>query len=156
MATLADSELKPVEWRNGLSVGVQTIDEEHQLLIGVLNRIIESLGSPSQYAVVDRVLRDLFAYADYHFEHEEDLMMSYSYPDIESHRAEHLIFISRLRQIDKGLSDGSAGVEDLARFVMSWFVNHILKVDMILGKFLADRLTRERSPFEFEVWRLPH
>jgi len=133
---------------------VGSIDEEHQLLIGVLNRIVECRGSPTQYTIADRALRDLFAYVDYHFEHEEDLMETYDYPDARAHKAQHLTFIDQLRQMDKELTSGVATVEDLGRFVMNWFVAHILVSDMQLGTFLCTRLNPERSPFEFETHRL--
>ena len=55
---------------------------------------------------------------------------------------------------DRGLSTDAATVDDLARFVMNWFVAHIMVSDMQLGTFLGDRLCRERSPFEFETHRL--
>ena len=131
-----------------------SIDDEHRLLIGVLNQLIEARGTPTEYTIADRVLRDLFAYADYHFEHEEELMETYDYPDIESHFAQHVIFIDHLRRLDSGLSNDTATVDDLARFVMNWFVAHIMVSDMQLGTFLGDRLCRERSPFEFETYRM--
>ena len=155
MAASMERKMKPVQWRKNLSIGVQSIDDEHQLLIGVLNQLIGARGAPNQYSLADRMLRDLFAYADYHFEHEEDLMEVYEYPEATAHRALHVGFVERLRQLDKSLTTGTATVDDLARFVMNWFVAHILVIDMQLGQFLSERLCRERSPFEFEVHRLP-
>jgi len=154
VASSAQIELKRVEWKDNLSIRVRSIDEEHQLLIGVLNRVIDCVGSPIQYSLADRALRDLFAYADYHFEHEDELMVAYDYPEIEAHRVQHNIFIEQMRRMDKELTSGTATVDDLARFVMNWFVTHILVTDMKLGAFLAERLSPERSPFEFESHRL--
>ncbi len=154
MAVSANKELRKLEWRSNLSVGVASIDDEHQLLIGVLNQLIEARDTPTEYTIADRVLRDLFAYADYHFEHEEELMATYDYPELSSHMTQHAQFIARLRQLDLGLSIGDARVEDLARFVLNWFVAHIMVTDMQLGAFLGERLCKERSPFEFESYRL--
>ncbi|MEI6559562.1 MAG: bacteriohemerythrin [Rhodospirillaceae bacterium] len=154
MAVSAENDLRKVEWRSNLSVGVPSIDDEHRLLIGVLNQLIEARDTPTEYTIADRVLRDLFAYSDYHFEHEEELMATYDYPEMDSHLAQHTHFIGQLRRLDLGLSTGNAKVDDLARFVMTWFVAHIMVADMQLGSFLSERLCPERSPFEFEDYRL--
>ncbi|MEI6986538.1 MAG: hemerythrin family protein [Rhodospirillaceae bacterium] len=154
MAVSTHPQLEPATWRDELSIKIRSIDEEHRLLMTVLNRIIDCRGSPTQYSTADRALRDLFAYADYHFEHEEDLMTSYEYPGINEHKAQHLIFITKLRQMDRELTTGIASVDDLARFIMEWFVIHIQMFDMEMGVFLAERMRPERSPFEFETYRI--
>ncbi len=154
MTASVRGELNKIVWRSNLSVGVQSIDDEHRLLLGALNQLIEARDTPTEYTIADRVLRDLFAYADYHFEHEEELMGVYDYPDIDSHLAQHAQFIRQLRRLDLGLSTGSSKVDDLARFVMNWFVAHIMVTDMQLGAYLENRLSRERSPFEFEDYRI--
>lgn len=144
------TELKPVDWNSGLSVGVQSIDDEHKLLIGVLNEIIDSLGSGSEYTVADRALRDLFAYVDYHFGHEEELMAAYEYPELETHKKQHRGFVEHLRELDKRLATGRAPVSELADFVQTWLVNHILVIDRKLGGYLETRISREVTPFEFD------
>jgi hemerythrin-like metal-binding protein len=133
-------ELTPMEWCDGLSVGVRSIDKEHQLMIGVLRDVSRQIADGDAAPVIEAALRDLFAYADYHFEHEQELMDAYDYPDRLEHRRQHHAFIEQLKTLDRELAAGKAGVGELVTFVRGWLVGHIADTDKKLGFYLRDRM----------------
>jgi hemerythrin-like metal-binding protein len=145
----------PIVWSDTCQIGVASLDEEHRLLVGILNRIIQAIGTPNERTIADRSLRELFAYTTYHFSHEEELMALYEYPDQEQHQEQHQQFIGRLRQFDRAFVDGSIIVADLCLFLRSWLMGHIFSIDARLGAYLAPRLSPAISPQEFEPHQPP-
>ncbi len=136
-----------VDWTGDLSVNVKLIDDEHKMLLSVYNDLVESLQRHDQAAVVDKVMKELFAYTQYHFGHEDELMSSYGYDDIEAHRAQHAGFVDRLHAMEQSIAAGQDTAEHLAEFVRSWITGHIKVADRKLGTFLKDRLPPDGFDF---------
>ena len=140
----------PIEWDSNLSVGLRALDSEHVAIINMLNYIGSYVGKSNQYSIIDRCMRDLYAYTANHFEHEEELMSEYGYPDIDDHVESHSIFIKKLREMDRELSNGSTTSNDLIQRLVILFVSHIREDDKRMGFFVAQRISPDITPFEFE------
>ena len=108
--------LKAVTWSGQYSVGVASIDAEHQKLIGLLNDLHAAMmtgqGEPSWEG-----LDGLSAYTMTHFAHEEGLMRLHSYPAYLPHKAEHDKLIKQVKSLERGVPRGQfdhlAGGDDL-------------------------------------------
>ena len=73
-------------WGPKYDVGVPPMNDEHKVLIALMNRLWEQNkeGAP-QHVLID-TLAKLHGYTEKHFADEEAYMESVSYPDIELHR----------------------------------------------------------------------
>jgi len=72
----------------------------------------------------------MYAYADEHFDMEEEIMRHIDYPDIAKHIEAHNLFRQKTTEL-AGL-DYTQPDNDLAvfKFLNKWFIDHILKMDM--------------------------
>jgi hemerythrin-like metal-binding protein len=76
--------MEPVQWSERFSVGVRELDEQHQQLIKLLNRLIATQGTINTHSeTISDVLMAIPRYAQVHFKAEERLMEEYGYPGLE-------------------------------------------------------------------------
>jgi hemerythrin-like metal-binding protein len=129
-----------MEWINDYSVSNQEIDEQHKVLIDLLNQI-ERIIQKEEFNYLNLVItvEELHKYLKGHFDHEEKLMLLYEYPDIMSHTHAHNLFRDKLLntyvlEIEKP----KEFFYEMSEYLTHWLREHILKVDMKLGIFLKD------------------
>ena len=133
-------------WRDEFSTGVEEIDEQHKILIHTLQEANQILASNSSTDVLDKITRDLLAYALYHFDTEEELMNQYGYSEKgdeqDAHLAQHRSFSAKVVSIREGLKAGTpVSCEELLGFLSDWLSHHILNTDKKLGAHIcAQRL----------------
>lgn len=129
-----------ITWNESLMTGVSVIDEQHQILVGMLNDANARLTGTSSREVLQGIVRELISYALYHFDTEEEMMVERGYPeaDRERHFAEHRGFSEKVESVQQGLAQGHLITRDeLLGFLNQWLLNHILKTDRLLGAFIC-------------------
>ena len=63
-----------MSWSDDLSVGLQEIDEQHKILITLINRLFtEAIMQKADQSVVSKILNELVQYTIVHFSVEESL-----------------------------------------------------------------------------------
>lgn len=67
------------EWNNSLSVHDELIDEDHKILIGMVNELHDAADLGKDYITLSSILERLAAYTREHFQREEDLMQAIAY-----------------------------------------------------------------------------
>jgi hemerythrin len=130
---------EPIVWNETLMTGVAIIDEQHQILVNMLNDANAQLTGNVSRDALEEIVRDLMSYALYHFDTEEELMVEedYAVADREQHFGEHRDFSKTVAEVQLGLSQGKLITrEELLGFLNGWLINHILKTDQQLGKFV--------------------
>jgi len=134
-----------IPWGPALVTGITRIDEQHRVLVDMCNEAHVLL---QQHATTERtkgIVRDLMSYALYHFETEEELADSCGYNDAHAeenakHREQHRAFANAVAGMQLDMSRGIAvSIEALFDFLRSWLTNHILGMDMELGKFINSK-----------------
>ena len=118
-----------IEWSNDFSVGIQEIDEQHKVLVGILNELSEAIddrrGTELRNEIIDRLLE----YTRTHFTVEESLMRILGYTRYEEHKQEHeRVVVQLINFIDK-LHHENMSTYELLFFLRSWLINHIMKSD---------------------------
>ena len=134
-----------LEWDETFATGVDEIDEQHMILVHTLNEASKTLGKDSSIETLKSITQNLLSYALYHFETEEELMQEYGYSveteaDAEDHLNQHRSFSRKVVSVRDGINSGvpiEAG--ELLEFLNQWLVNHILKTDQKLGKFILSK-----------------
>lgn len=137
-----------IEWSEAMSVGVPAVDHDHQILIGLINRLGEA--TPEQDVdtqVIAGALATLIAYTQYHFEREEKVMEACGYPELLTHREEHIILTGEVMALkDRFLeSDSDLTVGELLTFLTGWLNHHILLQDMEYREYAAGNAAAEAA-----------
>lgn len=123
-----------IQWDPSFSVGTAVLDNDHRKLIEILNRIYDAWqGEAPSAAVLSQLFDELLDYTDGHFSREEGKLAARAYPHLAAHHAEH----ERLRELVLAFrSRHLAGqqpeklTEEMAKFLKSWLLDHILGEDM--------------------------
>jgi hemerythrin len=131
-----------MQWTEDLSVGVETIDNQHKELFKRINSLVEAIKQGKCKAEITGVIMFLEDYALSHFGEEETCMEKYSYPPYKDHKEQHAIFMNNLSELRKELEDiGPSYVLSVTtnQVVVDWIIDHIARIDKKLGRFLQGK-----------------
>ncbi len=128
-------------WSDNLRVGIDSIDKDHQVLIGLLNKVSHGL---RDNAAVDELVNELMEYTHYHFKREEAVMKICNYPDFDAHKAQHVELTKKVGALAHKwhTSHDDKVIRDLHTFLRSWLSGHIISTDMTIAQYAAGK-TRE-------------
>ena len=132
-------ELGLTVWTDQLSVGVESIDEQHKLLFAIGNRLagLSHQKNIDNQKIVAGVYKALVDYTSYHFKHEATLMAERGYPQSAEHLRQHAQLLRDVEEFGTRLQQGQDIALELARFVRKWLLEHIQHEDKALGVFLG-------------------
>lgn len=120
-----------MEWKDEMSVGVASLDEQHKALIGLIDTLDEKERTGD---AVSYVIAELERYVREHFRDEEAMMAAASYPELETHKAEHRSFEDWLGSVKGAYAAGGEAryyiAENVNAYLKGWLTNHILIIDM--------------------------
>jgi methyl-accepting chemotaxis protein/hemerythrin len=132
-----------IPWSQSLSVGIGSIDEQHKVLVGLINELHSAMRERRGNAVLNDVLGRLKDYTVKHFKYEEKLFAQHRYPDAESHAQVHSKLVEKVLDFAEDIRTGRATVSmDLLRFLKSWLTDHIMGTDKKYSPFLTARGVR--------------
>lgn len=128
-----------IKWDDSMSVGDASLDQDHKVLIGLLNDYVQATDDAEGLFVTDVIFGALADYIDYHFAREEDLMAAAGYPHLAEHKAVHRAMTAEFVELrDRQLLSGSNQMEGAIKdFLKRWLTDHILKTDMAYKTALA-------------------
>ncbi len=122
------------------SVGIDLVDEQHEVLHRMYRDIEEARTAGSPEAVVVERLADFHQYAGIHFRTEESLLAEHDPERLEAHRREHQRLLERLRTAIVGYKrDGGIVPASLVQLIREFVLDHTQETD---ARDLA--LVRER------------
>lgn len=134
-----------MNWTEGLSVGIDTVDNQHKVLIGLINKTFESVKAGQEHAIIGEVLKELVEYTVYHFGTEEDLFYRYEYPDYVKHKKQHDELTAKTRALkdeyEAGKADGTIAVRTMM-FLQGWLTGHIINSDKTYAPYLISKGVR--------------
>jgi hemerythrin len=123
-----------------ISVGIRTVDEQHDDLVAQVSQLMESarsVASGESFApALDRLQQSVVS----HFQCEEDFMLKHRFPGYERHKARHDAFVQSFLGLKSDLlaRGGSEAVaERIERELGGWLVSHIQGFDTRMGEFLV-------------------
>ncbi|MCV6639062.1 bacteriohemerythrin [Candidatus Albibeggiatoa sp. nov. NOAA] len=119
-----------VEWTDELSVGIQEIDEQHKILVDLLNRLYESIILRTDDEEASQVLTELSQYTIVHFAVEESLMRILGYDEYEEHKKHHEELTQQVIELSNKVKAGKLSSSmELLNFLKNWLTKHILIED---------------------------
>lgn len=114
-----------LHWKEEFSIGVPSIDQEHQELIELINELYAELESGEAGSTVADFLGEIYAQISAHFALEETMMRQQRYDQYDDHKIDHERLLDDIRDMidtygDRYSVDGAA----LASRLESWFGEH--------------------------------
>lgn len=129
-------------WNKSFELGIPIIDEQHQELITIANklyRLNSQHNEDDNYDNIMVLIGELQAYTLYHFNTEEALLHAVDYPEFSSHKKEHEAFIAYLKTInyEKIEREQDVFLNELLKQIIHWIFNHIKTVDFLYKPFVT-------------------
>ncbi len=154
-------DVKPlVEWNDKLSVGIEEIDEQHKVLVKLLNNLYAAIVQKQDADMIDKIIAELVQYTVIHFAVEESLMRIFDYPQYEEHKKHHKSLSSQVLDIQQKVKNREATVSmDLLNFLRSWLTNHIMIEDKHYSPYFIERglkATWSSRGWTGKVWDFMH
>jgi hemerythrin len=119
-----------MNWTAEYSVEVESIDQQHQKLFGMLNELHDAMKVGEGAQTAPRVLKNLVEYVCEHFALEEALMAQAQYPELARHKAEHDKLTGEVAKLMQDFESGKTVMSmTLQRFLRTWLQEHILGCD---------------------------
>ena len=126
-----------VEWTDALSTDIGSIDDQHKVLVNLINELHQAMRQRRSDRVMLDVVDRLKNYTVKHFQHEEQLFARHGYADAKSHAEIHRKFEAKVMEFEAALKGGAAKVTmDVMRFLKDWLVGHIQGTDKKYAPFL--------------------
>jgi hemerythrin len=120
-------------WSEKYLLGVNSMDDEHKVLVDKINFLVANL--ESQYEKKNKpslmaAFNDLASYTHEHFAHEEKFMQSIQYPQLNSHKKIHEKLLDQVGKYGQQIENGTLDDQKLISFLRNWLISHIMGVDM--------------------------
>lgn len=126
------------EFSNEYLTGIPMVDEEHKVLFEIIAEAYELIHAELLHDKFDEIITILDRLRNYtkeHFSDEEAYMESIGYSRLQEQKRAHDAFVEKLEQIDLNEVDDNQQqyLIQLMDFLLGWLVNHILKLDKLIG-----------------------
>jgi hemerythrin-like metal-binding protein len=125
-------------WHENFATGILQIDEQHQRLVHLLNKLASGLAFQADTRDLNNIFNELADYAVYHFQTEENVWHQYLAGDMweEAHRKSHESFVSDVLKLkdQENSKPFSEVLEDVLSFLTHWLIFHILDSDKRMSK----------------------
>ena len=130
-----------IEWSAELSVGIDSIDEQHKKLVNMINALNDAMLTGSSNELLGKIFTGLAAYTQKHFAYEENMFAEYGYSNSEAHKRQHSELIAQVIELKESFIENPQGTisADLMLFLKRWLTNHIMRTDKEYSEFLRSK-----------------
>lgn len=119
-----------VTWSDAISVGLDEIDDQHKVLVKILNEMYAARMEGKGATVIGNVLDELIEYAAGHFAYEEKAMQESNYSGYDAHKKSHDNIVGQILEYKKNFDKGDfSSSGELMDFLKNWLIKHIQGVD---------------------------
>jgi hemerythrin len=121
-----------VTWSNKLSCGIKLIDDQHKVLVDLVNDMFKHAtgNALDEKDYFNRVIQETVNYVKVHFATEERIMMGTKFPGYAEHKKEHEKFVLA---VVHNIKDYEAGkrltLSSFTKFLKEWILSHIAMMD---------------------------
>ena len=129
-------EFEIFPWTKNLETGIDTIDQEHKIIIKLLNKLALAL-TEEKVVEIENTFNELAQYASFHFESEESIWKKYIKDEtlINAHHNSHKSFLPKVLEIKEKNKDKTyhQQIEEILLFLIRWLAFHIIDEDKRLA-----------------------
>lgn len=117
-------------WNDGYRLDIAAIDQQHQGIIAMINEVHDAMVRQKPPIFINAVIRKLLAYAEVHFEFEEQCMELCHFKALKQHKCKHQEMMKQIADFEESIVTGHPeDYQKLLDFLMDWLRQHILKTD---------------------------
>ena len=127
-----------IVWSDQFSVGVPQMDAQHRRMIDLIN----TLHSGADAGSASQAISGMFDYASQHFASEEELLRRVGYSELHTQQREHRAFLSKADEFSKANLNTPEMCAQIADFLRSWMLHHILEEDMKYKRCIPETFIR--------------
>ena len=127
-----------IEWTQNLSVGVNSIDQQHKTLFEKANQLFEAGKNNKTKEFISELLDFLDDYTKQHFQNEEVYMRTINYPGYDDQKKLHADFIAALAKLKKEYQESGGNILVILnanQMVVDWLLKHISIEDKKIGAY---------------------
>jgi len=130
------------EWNDTMSIGIEDIDNDHKLLVNLLNLLDDAVADGQGKETTGSVLNSLSDYTEYHFSREEVMLKACNYPDLDRHIKAHEALKARVNEIRLDYEQGDSADIDhfVLEFLKDWLQAHIIGRDMLYQSCMKEHI----------------
>lgn len=139
-------------WSDSYNVGIQEVDEQHKVLVSLLNQLHDAIREHHGKATSREILDRLAEYTRTHFLLEESLMRLTHYGGFDIHKQQHEALIKQVQDLQYKLDNENAAITfELLHFLKGWLTQHINESDKRFGAFFETAGLSQYSTWSKEV-----
>ena len=125
-------------WDKSMSVGVDKLDQQHRVLLRLINRVHSDAEDANTQNIVNSSIPLLIKYTKEHFVEEEEQMIMADYPHLEEHQLKHKRLTEQVLKLARDIENGmNIEAEDLGIFLKNWLLDHIMQEDKKYSPYLV-------------------
>jgi hemerythrin len=129
-----------IKWRKSYETGIRSMDDQHQKLIELINKLYNVIRTEESSESIDEVLAEMTTYAENHLKKEEALLETNGYPEFANHFAMHKSYLDKLKTLlAESKKEDKAVMKDTYAFLRQWWLGHIVAEDQKYGEFLKTK-----------------
>jgi len=119
-----------LNWKPEFSVGVDSVDFEHEQMISLINEIYDEMKLRKDADSIEQFMGDVHFAISAHFALEERLMREAGYAEYEAHKEDHEELLDQIRDLmDQFVSSPEQGFKLLQDGLSDWFEKHFATFD---------------------------
>ena len=142
---------KLMQWSEQLSVGIQEIDEQHKVLIDLLNKLHNAILHHHGADACGQIMDELCEYTKIHFAVEESILRILDYPNYENHKEHHEQLLSQVRELRHKMETENHSISfELLHFLKKWLTIHIMEEDTAYTEHLLS--CGAKATFRKKTW----
>ncbi len=142
---------KLMQWSEQLSVGIQEIDEQHKVLIDLLNKLHNAILHHHGADTCGQIMDELCEYTKIHFSVEESILRILDYPSYENHKEHHEKLLSQVRELRHKMETEDHSISfELLHFLKKWLTIHIMEEDTAYTEHLLS--CGAKATFRKKTW----
>ncbi len=129
-----------IEWEDSFKTGINTFDEQHLQLFGMIKKLDIGIKEKKSKEIIGEILDGLFDYTIMHFSAEEKVMIKHGFSGYEEHKKEHDELTRKVKNYLVDYHNNRFLLSaDLLGFLSNWLKNHIGLMDKKYAPFFCGK-----------------
>lgn len=128
-----------MKWQTKWELGIPAIDEQHKMLIQMLEDIYDACSRGEGIAYIKEAISFLDWYVQKHFKDEENIQRKYHYPKFEEHKQIHTEYIKELTKLKREIQENDVVSDHIAKVIAyldKMIKEHMQGHDKVLAHYL--------------------
>ncbi len=124
-----------ISWQYSLNTGIRQVDEEHQMLVGSINKLYDTYQTGNSIET-KTAFQEMIDVTILHFRNEEEMLAAHNYRALDAHKQVHQRFVDNLNVLQTRFVRGEDNaIQEAFDILEKWLFRHIKVND---GGYVAD------------------